>query len=119
MYLVTLVLHDPDLLEELLDAWNKAGVEGATVLFSSGMGRFRQKQGMRDDLPLIPSLDDFYEAPQTLNRTVFTVVHDDAMVDKLLEVTQTLVGDLNKPDTGIMVVTPVVRAYGLNPIDKK
>ena len=43
MYLVTFVLHDPDLLEELLDEWNKAGVEGATVLFSSGMGRMRQK----------------------------------------------------------------------------
>ncbi|MFN8400581.1 MAG: P-II family nitrogen regulator [Anaerolineales bacterium] len=119
MYLVTLVLHDPDLLEELLDAWTKAGVEGATVLFSSGMGRFRQKQGMRDDLPLIPSLDDFYEAPQTLNRTVFTVVNDDAMVDKILDVTQKLVGDLSQPDTGVMIVTPVARAYGLDPTDKK
>lgn len=117
MYLVTFVLHDPDLLEELLDAWTKAGVEGATILFSSGMGRFRQKQIMRDDLPLIPSLDDFYEAPQTLNRTVFTVANDDAMVDKLLEVTQKLVGDLSKPDTGVMIVTPVARAYGLDPTD--
>ena len=113
MYLVTFVLHDPDLLEELLDAWTKAGVEGATVLFSSGMGRFRQKQAMRDDLPLIPSLDDFYEAPQTLNRTIFTVANDDAMVDKLLNVTQKLVGDLKNPDTGVMIVTPVARAYGL------
>ncbi len=119
MYLATLVLHDPDLLEELLDAWTKAGVEGATVLFSSGMGRFRQKQSMRDDLPLIPSLDDFYEAPQTLNRTVFTVVNDDAMVDKILDVTQKLVGDLSQPDTGVMSVTPVARASGLDPTDKK
>jgi nitrogen regulatory protein PII len=115
MYLVTLVLHDPDLLEELLDAWNKAGVEGATVLFSSGMGRMRQKQLIRDDLPLIPSLDDFYEAPQTLNRTVFTVARDDAMVDTILEATQKVIGDLRKPDTGVMIVTPVTRAYGLEP----
>lgn len=115
MYLVTLVLHDPDLLEELLDAWSKAGVEGATVLFSSGMGRMRQKQLIRDDLPLIPSLDDFYEAPQTLNRTVFTVARDDAMVDMILETTQKVIGDLKKPDTGVMIVTPVSRAYGLEP----
>lgn len=113
MYLITFVLHDPDLLEELLNLWEQAGVEGATVLFSSGMGRFRQKQTMRDDLPLIPSLDDFYEAPQTLNRTVFTVAKDDAMVDKILAVTQKLVGDLSQPDTGVMIVTPVSRAYGL------
>lgn len=113
MYLVMFVLHDPDLLEELLDVWTKSGVEGATVLFSSGMGRMRQKQIMRDDIPLIPSLDDFYEAPQTLNRTVFTVAKDDAMVDKILAVTQKLVGDLSQPDTGVMIVTPVSRAYGL------
>ena len=114
MYLVTFVLHDPDLLEELLDEWNKAGVRGATVLFSSGMGRMRQKQLIRDDIPLIPSLDDFYEAPQTLNRTIFTVANDDAMIDKILDVTQKLVGDLSKPDTGVMIVTPITRAYGLD-----
>lgn len=114
MYLVTFVLHDPELIEELLDAWVEAGVEGATVEFTSGMGRMRQKQKMRDDLPLIPSLDDFYEAPQTMNRTVFTVVKDDAMVDKILEASQRIVGDLNQPDTGVMIVTPVVRAYGLD-----
>ncbi len=119
MYLVTFVLHDPDLLEELLDEWNKAGVEGATVLFSSGMGRMRQKQLIRDDIPLIPSLDDFYEAPQTLNRTIFTVANDDAMIDKILDVTQKLVGDLSKPDTGVMIVTPITRAYGLDSTTSK
>lgn len=119
MYLVTFVLHDPDLLEELLNLWNKAGVDGATVLFSSGMGRMRQKQPIRDDLPLIPSLDDFYEAPQTLNRTIFTVANDDAMVDKILAVTQQLVGDLKDPDTGVMIVTPIARAYGLEPDENK
>ncbi|MCL4268690.1 MAG: hypothetical protein KJZ72_04065 [Anaerolineales bacterium] len=119
MYLVTFVLHDPDLLEELLALWEKAGVDGATVLFSSGMGRMRQKQAIRDDIPLIPSLDDFYEAPQTLNRTIFTVANDDAMVDRILAVTEKLVGDLKNPDTGVMIVTPVVRAYGLEPAAPK
>ncbi|MBL8062153.1 MAG: hypothetical protein JNK32_03990 [Anaerolineales bacterium] len=119
MYLVTFVLHDPDLLEELLEAWNKAGVDGATVLFSAGMDRMRQKHIIRDDLPLIPSLDDFYEAPQTLNRTIFTVANDDAMVDAILAVTQKLVGDLKEPDTGVMIVTPVARAYGLDPGEAK
>ncbi|MCQ3936998.1 MAG: hypothetical protein DPW18_08140 [Chloroflexi bacterium] len=113
MYLVTFVLHNPDLLEELLEAWNKIGVRGATVLFSSGMGRLRQKRGMRDDVPLIPSLDDFYEASETLSRTLFTVIEDEGMIDRILAVTQQLVGDLNKPDTGLLVVTPVLRAHGL------
>ncbi|MBK9600573.1 MAG: hypothetical protein IPO36_01830 [Anaerolineales bacterium] len=63
MYLIILFLYNPDLLEEVLKEWEEAGVENATVQFSTGMERVIQKQGIRDDIPLIPSLDDFYEAP--------------------------------------------------------
>lgn len=41
MYLVLLVLNNPDRLEELLIAWEENGVQGATVLFSTGWGRIR------------------------------------------------------------------------------
>ena len=113
MYLVVFVLHNPDLLEEIMDAWKKAGVTGATIFFSTGMERLRQMKGIRDDIPLIPSLDDFYEAPETVSRTVFTAVKDEAMIDKIVAATQDLVGDLNNPDTGLLLVLPVARAYGL------
>ena len=113
MYQVTLVLHDPDLLEEVVAAWREAGVQGATVLFSTGMGRIHQKEGLRDDIPLIPSLDDFYEAPQTLGRTIFTVIQDEALIDKILAATQKIVGDLEESDTGVLLVAPLLRAYGV------
>lgn len=121
MYLVIFVLNNPDLLEEIMSAWNKIGVDGATVFFSTGMERVRQKQGMgmRDDIPLIPSLDDFFEAPETLSRTIFTAVKDEAMIDKIVQATQELVGDLNEPETGILLVTPILRAYGLEKKGKK
>ncbi len=113
MYFVAFILNDPDLLEELLDAWTKIGVRGATVLPSSGMGRIQQRRALREDMPLIPSLDKFYEAPQTFSRTLFTVAKDDAMVDKILEATQHIVGDLNQPNSGALIVTPIARAYGI------
>lgn len=121
MYLVIFVLNNPDLIEEIMSAWNKIGVDGATVFFSTGMERVRQKRGlgMRDDIPLIPSLDDFFEAPETLSRTIFTAVKDEAMIDKIVQATQALVGDLNDPETGILLVTPILRAYGLEKKGKK
>lgn len=113
MYLVTLVLHDPDLLEEVIAAWREVGISGATVLFSTGMGRLHQKEGLRDDIPLIPSLDDFYEAPQTLGRTIFTVIQEEAVIEKILAATQDIIGDLEKSDTGILLISPLFRAYGI------
>lgn len=114
MYLVIFILHNPDLLEELLEAWDSAGVTGATVLFSTGMEKFRQQKGIRDDIPLIPSLNDFYAASETMSRTVLTAVKSEALIDKIASVTQKLVGDLNKPDSGLLLVMPIARAYGLD-----
>ncbi len=37
MYLIILFLYNPDLLEEVLKEWEEAGVENATVQFSTGM----------------------------------------------------------------------------------
>jgi len=114
MYLIILFLYNPDLLEELLKEWDGEGVEGATVQFSTGMERILQKQGIRDDLPLIPSLDDFYEAPETVSRTIFVVIKEEAMIEKILAATQRVTGDLNTPGTGVLLVMPVFKAYGID-----
>jgi nitrogen regulatory protein PII len=119
MYLILMVLNDPDRLEDLLIAWEESGVEGATVLFSTGMGRIRQLEHWRDDMPLIPSLRDFYEAPENLNRTVFTIVQDDTQVDEVAAATQKVVGDLNEQGTGMLLVLPLVRAYGVKKMEDK
>ena len=119
MYLIILFLYNPDLLEEVLKEWEEAGVENATVQFSTGMERVIQKQGIRDDIPLIPSLDDFYEAPETVSRTIFTAVKEEAMIDKILAATQRITGDLNTPGTGVLLVSPVLKAYGIDKQRKK
>ena len=114
MYLIILFLYNPDLLEEVLKEWEEAGVESATVQFSTGMERVIQKQGIRDDIPLIPSLDDFYEAPETVSRTIFTAIKEEAMIDKILAATQRITGDLNNDKTGLMLVLPIFKAYGID-----
>jgi len=113
MKLILFVLHDPEKLKELLDAWKVAGVSGATVLFSTGMGRIHQSPALRDDLPLMPSLEDFLPSPERLSRTVFTVIEDEEIVKKVIAATQEVVGDLNEPDRGLLIVLPAEQVFGL------
>ncbi len=116
MYMILFVLDNPELLEQVLNAWEDAGVGGVTILPSTGLARIRAKGAWRDDLPLFPSLEDFQEHLQNLNRTLITIVENDTMVDKVVAATQRVTGDLNLPNTGILSVLPVVRSYGLNRI---
>jgi len=113
MSLILFVLHDPEKLISLLDAWKEAGVSGATVFFSTGLGRIHQSKALRDDLPLMPSLEDFLPQPDRLSRTIFTMVDDEGLVDKVVAATQQVVGDLCEPDRGLLMVLPVSRVYGL------
>ena len=112
MYLILFVLDDPDKLEELLDAWEEAGTGGATVLVSTGMHRLNAGV-IRDDIPLMPGLDDFYKRVEDYHRTLFTIVKDDEVLQKIVDATQKVVGDLNQPNTGILVVLPTAQVYGL------
>lgn len=114
MYMILFVLHDPDNLDAVLNAWDEAGVSGITIMPSTGLARFRAKGAWRDDLPLIPSLEDFHEHTEKLNRTLMTIVKGTEMVDKVVSATERVIGDLDLPNTGIMVVLPVASAYGLN-----
>jgi nitrogen regulatory protein PII len=113
MNLVLFVLHDPRKLQKLLDAWQKAGVAGATVLNSTGMGRLSKSHALRDDLPLMPSMDDFLPRVEDFSRTVFSLIDDEGVVERVVKATEDVVGDLDQPDRGILVVLPVSHFYGL------
>lgn len=114
MYMVMFVLHDPSFLKDILEAWDATGVSGVTIFPSTGLRRLQTLDVLREDIPLIPSLEDLIQQEERLNRTLFTIVDGDEMVDKVVEATQSVIGDLNNPNTGILTVLPVVKAYGLN-----
>lgn len=111
-YMVLLVLDDVNVCNPILDAWEAAGVTGITILGSTGLGRAR-KAALRDDLPLLPGLASLLRVREEHHRTLFTVVADEAMVDRLLDVTQAITGDLAEPNRGVLFVLPVTRAIGL------
>ena len=113
-YLIILVLHDTETLDPVLSAWEESGVGGVTILPSTGLARLRRRGGLAEDLPLIPSIDDIMEHVQDTNRTLFTVVAGEEMVEKIRQATQQVTGPLEDPNTGIMIVLPTYAVYGLN-----
>jgi hypothetical protein len=113
MKMMLLVLHDPAKLQDVLDAWQGAGAEGVTILFSTGIGRIAQSGIMPNDLPLMPSLSNFFSGKEHSNRTLFTILKDEALLPALIEATHSVVGDFNQPNTGLLVILPVDQAEGL------
>jgi hypothetical protein len=107
MSMILFVLHDGEKLQEVLNAWEETGISGATVLFSTGIGRIRESQALREDLPIMPSLEDFYPSPESLGRTIFTITDDESRA------TESVVGDLHEPKRGILAVLPTSAIHGM------
>ena len=110
---IVFVLDNPDQCRDILDAWENAGIRGVTILESSGLGRVR-RAGIRDDLPLIPSLSDIFLNKETQHRTLFTVVKNQDQIEVIVKATQSVVGDLEQPDTGFLFVVPVSQVFGIS-----
>lgn len=114
MSMILFVLNDPEKLEAVLSAWQECGVPGITVWYSTGIGRLHDKGGLRDDLPLIPSFSDFFAQPERHGQTIFSILNDDALIPKIIQATEHVVGSLEQPGSGILAVLPVSQVRGLH-----
>ncbi|MCX7668892.1 MAG: hypothetical protein N2439_02310 [Anaerolineae bacterium] len=110
---VVAVLPNMARCQDVIEAWERFGVPGITVMESIGLHRLKQAFARRDDVPLIPSLRHLVETEEYHHRTIFTVVGDDFDLDGLLAATEAAVHDFDAPDSGIVFVVPVARVLGL------
>lgn len=110
--MLVLVLDDPDKFSAIIEAWETIGIPGVTMLDSVGSRQLR-KNARRDDLPLIPSVRTVVAGTEEHNRTLFTVLEDDAMLERAIEAAHEIVGDFMEPQTGILFVVPVARTWGV------
>ena len=110
-HLVVFVLDNISQCNDVLKAWEEAGASGITILESTGLGRLRGV--VRDDLPLLPSLRDLLASQEMHHRTLFTVVDDEATLDRIIAATEQIIGDFSRHHTGLLFVVPVTRVLGL------
>ncbi len=112
--MVLLILTDPDLCVEVMEAWDRAGAPGITVLESAGLNTLRESVRGRDDLPLMPSLVELLRTQEVHNRTIFSVVEDETQAQSLLQATEQIFArfDAEKQNvSAVMFVLPVEQSY--------
>jgi len=110
-HLLVFVLDNPEQCSDILEAWEKAGAPGVTILESTGLRRLQAV--VRDDLPLIPSMSDLLTSWESHHRTLFSVIRNDETLEQVIKVTERIIGDFNRHHTGLLFVVPVSRVFGL------
>ena len=105
MLLYVLVLNKTHLLEPLFEAMMAKGINGATVLDSTGMMRV-----LSDDenanLPMYGLLRHVYSPERKQSKTVFVVLSEEQL-QVMEEIADTVTGGLDQPDTGIAFAVPL------------
>ena len=112
MKLFVLVLNKINALEPLFEAMMKAGINGATVLDSTGMMRVLADDE-HADFPMLALLRHVYSPERKASKTVFVVL-EDRQVEKMTAIADKVTGGLDEPDTGIAFTVPVDFVKGLN-----
>jgi hypothetical protein len=108
-----LVIDDEDLSPDILEAWEQVGVPGVTM--AETLGSKHHHDATRDDLPFVVSLRAVLESQETRTRTFFSVIDDDAVVERAIAAALRVIPDLAEGHHGIMFTMPVSRVWGLVP----
>jgi hypothetical protein len=110
MFLLILVLYSETHVKEVLERFIDIDVRGATVINSEGMGAI-----LSEEIPIFSSLRYVLsgEDKRTNNFTIFSAIKTEKTLQEAVNTVLDVVKDINKPGTGIMIVLPVLKIYGL------
>jgi len=97
MQMLMYVINNPDLLDDVLDAWHHAGIVGVTIVESTGIYRRRPTLISARYAVGFPLLVDSMEKG---HYTLFATLDDADQVARCLAATESIVGDLSLPNTG-------------------
>lgn len=102
MKLLVFVLNKEELLEATMEAYLEAGITGATILDSEGMGRF-----LAYEIPLFAAFKDVLVGTAPRNRTILSLIPGDGALKRLLPILEGAIGDLRTPGLGVLFTVPV------------
>ena len=118
MKLVILITAEVEAGLDIAQAWQDANAPGVTIIRSHGLHTLQQelKSGNVELPRMIASMGAAMAAiidnVEERGEIVLSVV-DDELVDALIDAATSVLGDLRKPDNGVLFVLPVERAIGI------
>ena len=109
MNILFLVLNEVEYLDDVLDAFVKVGVKGATILDSQGMGSALTNGGK--NIPFYGSLLNLIDSARPYNKTIFAVIEDEKLLEDAVAAVKKILGDMKKPGSGLMFSVPIGKIY--------
>ena len=113
MHVLFIVLNRVDKLEDILEIMLKAGVKGATILDSQGMGS-AIVHGNHNDIPMFGTLKSFFDRDHPYSKTIFTVIHNDQLLEEVTTVVQDYIDTKAAKNALFMFSMPIGKVYGLD-----
>ena len=107
MKLLIIVLNATEMLEEVLEGLIEAGISGATVVDSEGMGH------IIEDVPLFAGMRNLFRSARPRNKIIFSVVADAQAVEGI-EVLDKILGCSQEKRKGIAFTVPVDSVIGMD-----
>ena len=112
MNVLIIVLNQTDLLDDILDTFVEIGIKGATILDSQGMGSAITNSGRGQD-PFFGGIRRLLENAKPYNKTIFTVIEGEYLLQQAVKTVKDIVGDINKPGVGLMFTLPIGQIHGM------
>jgi len=109
MKLFVLVLNKTEYLSKILEGFLEIGIQGATVIDSTGMG---QTLSTTCKGSIFGGLRHLFEDCRVHNITIFSVL-DETKVKEAKKVVNDVAGDIKNPGTGIIFTLPLDSVSGL------
>lgn len=109
---------------EVALAWKAAGAPGVTIIPSHGLHALQKKVKMGGvELPMVitsmaGAMASLLEASET-NSVILLAVMPAETLEKVVDATTNILGDLSAPNNGIMFVLDVEQAIGVRDHNKK
>lgn len=113
MQLLVIIIDKNQHLRPILDRFYEENIGGATVIDSMGMGHL-----LAEHVSLFARFADLTGDSEQDNKTVFTLIEDEKTLDQAIHIVEEVIGDMEKPETGMWFVLPVSRAKGFSSILK-
>jgi len=110
MYLLLMVLDDSTKLNEVLEAWVEAGIQGITILESTGLNRVLPRHSPQ---PMYASFSYLFGSARVGHNTLFAIVETMELAEAAVEATEAVLGDLTQPHTGIVCAVPIAKTWGI------
>lgn len=110
MYALFIILNEIDYLDDILSGFVENKISGATILDSQGMGS-AIAHGSNSDMPLFSTLRMLIGDSQPYSKTIFTVLENEMLVNKAVDVVQEVVADISNPSVGFMFTVPIAKVY--------